>query len=140
MWKADIKAVKNVRDLMSLDVEFTNGVAEDTYTISFEARTKEEAERTIQNQITNLEARDKEIATISTGEFVAPVVEDTVVEPTAEEIAAKQWQVAKSKLEQALELKRMAVEAGRTVDPARQAEIDALAEFVDTNFKSEYVK
>jgi|TARA_R110000851_G_scaffold29_5_gene116 hypothetical protein len=141
MWTANIKAVKNVRDLISLDVEFTNGVEEDTYIISFEARTKEEAERTIANQISNLTARDTEITSIKIGEFTpTPVVEKVVVPPTEEQIAEATWNEAKRKLNLALGLKRTAVEAGREVNPERQVEIDGLAEFVDVNFKSEYVR
>ncbi len=141
MYTATLKDKGTLRDKITLQVEFDNKVAE-PFTENFTGRTSHEINRSIAIYLENLDKRDADLEGLTMGVFTAPVEEpkSEPVPPTKEELAETAWNDTKSKLEQALALKNMAEEAGRPVDPARQGEIDALAEYVDTNFKSEYVK
>jgi len=141
MYTATLKDKGTLRDKITLQVEFDNKVAE-PFTENFTGRTSHEINRSIAIYLENLDKRDADLEGLTMGVFTAPVEEpkSEPVPPTKEELAETAWNDTKSKLEQALALKKMAEEAGRPVDPARQGEIDALAEYVDTNFKSEYVK
>lgn len=140
MWNAKILDKGTDKDRIAVQVEFSK-TGEESIKVNFTARTVEELNRTIGNYKTSLDNRDAELSALTLGDWTAPDEEEAAeVEPTPEEQAETAWNSAKSKLEQALALKKMAEEAGRPVAAERQAEIDQLAAFVDANFKIEYVK
>ena len=141
MYEAILTDKGTPRDKIAVQVKFDNGVTE-SFTVNFTGRTSHEINRSIAIYLENLDKRDEDFDALEMGVFTAPVEEpkEEPVPPTAEEQAETAWNDAKGKLEQALALKKMAEDAGRTVDPARQTDIDALAEYVDKNFTKEYVK
>ena len=140
MWKAEIVAKGVEKDRIALQVEFSKD-GEESVKVPFSARTVEEINQTIKQYIHGLDGRDAELAKLTLGDWTEPVVEEVAeVEPTKEEAAEQLWNTTKSKLEQALALKEMAIRSGREVAADRQKEIDQLAAFVDAYFKIEYVK
>lgn len=139
MWNVEILDKGTDKDRIAVQVQFTKA-GEEALTVNFTARTAAELNQTIKNYQDNLASRDADLDTVTVGAWTAPVEEaPEAPTQTEDEIAEATWNTAKGQLEQALELKRMAIEAGRPVSPERQADIDALAAFVDANFKSEYV-
>jgi len=140
MWTANILDKGMKRDIINVQVEFSKeGVESDK--LNFEGRTVEEIHNTINSQLKARTERDEDFLALKVGQFV-PVekVTEEVVEPTEEEVAKQVWESTKQKLSQALELREMAIKAGRDIDPQRQKDIDELAKFVDENFKNEYVE
>jgi len=140
MWTAKIVAKGVEKDRIALQVEFSKD-GEESVKVPFSARTVEEVNNTIKQYIHGLDGRDAELEKLTLGDWTAPVVEEVAeVEPTDAEVAEQLWNTTKSKLEQALALKEMAIKSGREVAADRQKEIDQLAAFVDAYFKIEYVK
>jgi hypothetical protein len=131
------------RLMMHVTAVLTNGT--DDVTIPFVIENKELMDRTLLSIVARMNQAEADVAITPNGEAYEVEVPKAPepVEPTAEEKAAMEaqaaWVDAYQKLEKAKKLRQLAIDSGREVNPERQAEIDALAEFVDFNFKNEYI-
>lgn len=135
--------VPGERLMMHVTAIITNGTED--VTIPFVIENKELMDKTLLSIVARMNQAEADVAITPNGEAYEVEIPKTPepVEPTAEEKTAMEaqaaWVDSYQKLEKAKKLRQLAIDSGREVNPERQAQIDALAEFVDTNFKDEYI-
>lgn len=138
MWTGKIVQKEKFNGAMKVSVEFTNGT--DIVTEFCIPQDMNGFYHWFNSRIKTFNTSDEFDAMFNTNDVVSvPDTTPTVTPPTQAEVDQGTWVAQYTALEKAQKLADMATKAGRTVDPVRQAEMDALAAFVDTNFKSEYI-
>lgn len=136
----DAQGNKQVGRLLQLWLEmvFTDGTND--IKVGTFVSTEDEVKSTIKQNLDRLNSQEELEAKIADGTFTH---EEQVVEPTAEEKAAKEaadaWVKDYNRLKKVEGLEERATKRGKTVSTERQALIDSLADRVDTNFKPEYL-